>query len=134
MRFSDHSLSLLYTCHPDLVRLMTEAIADPACPHDFSIECGARSIAQEAEDIRTGASRLRDPNDCYHCHHPSDAVDIAPWPVDWTPAGEPAFYALADNILAVASRLGIQVTSFALKYRWDLGHYQRVITPAPPSP
>ena len=39
-RFSQRSLDRLNTCHPDLVLLMTEALADPDCPSDMTVLCG----------------------------------------------------------------------------------------------
>ena len=46
-RFSSRSLERLRTCHADLVLLMTEAIADPDCPSDFSVLEGFRDEAAQ---------------------------------------------------------------------------------------
>ena len=89
-RFSSRSLERLRTCHADLVLLMTEAIADPDCPSDFSV----------LEGLRWPQSR--------HNSTPSMAVDVAPYVdggVTWDWA---YYYPLADHVKRTWNRLSLE--------------------------
>lgn len=77
-RFSSRSTERLETCHPDLVLLMNEALADPECPSDMSILCGYRGEEEQNAAFESGASQLRYPQS-RHNRSPSLAVDMAPY-------------------------------------------------------
>jgi peptidoglycan L-alanyl-D-glutamate endopeptidase CwlK len=104
--YSSRSLDRLNSCHPDLILLMTEALADPACPSDISILEGYRDEQKQNELKASGASQLSWPNS-YHNRFPSMAVDVAPYvggiSWDWQ-----YYYPLAAHIKAVWSRLHIE--------------------------
>ncbi len=101
--YSSRSLDRLNSCHPDLILLMTEALADPACPSDISILEGYRDEQKQNELKASGASQLSWPNS-YHNRFPSMAVDVAPYvggiSWDWQ-----YYYPLAAHIKAVWARL-----------------------------
>jgi len=102
-RFSSRSTERLETCHPDLVLLMNEALADPECPSDMSILCGYRGEEEQNAAFESGASQLRYPQS-RHNREPSLAVDVAPYvggiTWDWQ-----YYYPLADHIKATWARL-----------------------------
>ena len=103
-RFSKRSLDRLGTCHPDLVKLMTEAILDPACPSDLTVLCGHRGEKEQNAAFDAGRSKLRYPRS-KHNGFPSLAVDVAPYidgavSWDWE-----HYYPLADHIRATWDRL-----------------------------
>mgnify|MGYP003649027901 CR=1 FL=1 len=103
-RFSQRSLARLQTCEPDLVLLMTEALADPSCPSDMTVLEGHRGEDRQNEMVRTGKSQLAWPKS-RHNSTPSQAVDVAPYvdgAVSWS---WPHYYPLADHIKATWARL-----------------------------
>lgn len=129
-RFSTASLSQLGTCDPRLQRLMMAAIE----LYDFTVLEGHRG--QEAQDraYAKGNSKVRWPRG-QHNSLPSRAVDIAPYPIDWsnTEAARQRFCLLAGYVLCTAKQHGVTV-------RWggdwdgdgdtrderfrDLGHFE----------
>jgi peptidoglycan L-alanyl-D-glutamate endopeptidase CwlK len=69
----------LKTCHPDLQKLLIEAIKH----YDITIIEGIRTKERQEELVRTGMSKTMnsmhlDQGDGY-----SHAVDCALWPIDW---------------------------------------------------
>jgi peptidoglycan L-alanyl-D-glutamate endopeptidase CwlK len=106
------SRQLLTGLHPDLVRVLEEAIKG----FDFTITSGHRGL-QEQQRLyaqgRTAAGRVVTYCDgldrrSNHQESPSRAVDLAPWPVDWT--DEARFLALGAHMLLTAKRLGVPLT------------------------
>lgn len=100
--FSKTSLDRLATCHPKLQAVLNEVIKY----EDFVVLEGHRG--QEAQDkaFREGKSKLRWPHG-KHNSLPSQAVDVAPYPVDWNDTH--AFARLAGYIQCVADSMGIAV-------------------------
>jgi len=103
-RFSQRSLDRLGTCHPDLVLLITEALACPECPSDMTVLCGYRGEAEQNAAFESGASKLRFPQS-RHNQYPSLAVDVAPYvngsvSWDWD-----HYYPLAAHIKGTWTRL-----------------------------
>lgn len=100
--FGYGSLKQLNTLHPDLIKVMNEAIKT----YDFTIVCGHRNQADQEKAFKGGQSKLHWP-DSRHNSLPSEAVDCAPYPVDWTDHQE--FSVMAGHILSAAVRLGIEL-------------------------
>ena len=100
--FSQASLRELATLHPDLRMVLREAIKRV----DFSVLEGFRGEEKQNKAFDEGKSKLRWPQG-RHNVWPSRAVDIAPWPIDWTDTER--FVLLAGYILAVADRLGVKL-------------------------
>lgn len=90
-KFGEKSKAALATAHPLLQRLMNAAIADV----DFSVLCGHRTEEEQNAAYAGGKSKLKWPRS-KHNRVPSLAVDIVPYPVDWT--NIQAFRALAVTI------------------------------------
>jgi len=127
-RFSAASKAKLNTCHPDIQRVMNHVIVG----FDIKIIHGHRGQATQNKLFNDGKSKLRYPL-CKHNKTPSDAVDIAPYPVDW--ADEERFVYLAGYVMGLAKMLDVNL-------RWggdwdmdtetkdnrfrDLGHFERV--------
>ena len=118
---------LLDACDPDLVRLFLAVGAD----RNIVILQGARTISEEATDIKTGRSALLNPMDSKHVVDPilrplSLAVDAAPDPIDWEDIA--AFAELADAVKLKAAELGIAVVwggdwvHFKDYDHWELVH------------
>jgi peptidoglycan L-alanyl-D-glutamate endopeptidase CwlK len=49
---------------------------------DFSVICGFRGEKEQNEAYASGNSKLKWPQS-KHNKKPSEAVDVAPWPIDW---------------------------------------------------
>jgi len=104
---------LLAGVHPDLVHVMQQAAQ---APQAFQVVYGVRTLAAEAEAVRTGHSQtmhsrhLPDP----HFGGKAMAVDIAcltDGTVDWTVANAHGgiYGAAAEQVLAAATRLGVKL-------------------------
>lgn len=100
--FSKVSLERLATCHTKIQAVMNEVIKY----EDFIVIEGHRG--QEAQDkaFREGKSKLKWPQG-KHNTLPSNAIDIAPYPLDWNDSL--AFARLAGYVQAVADAMGIAV-------------------------
>jgi peptidoglycan L-alanyl-D-glutamate endopeptidase CwlK len=101
-KFSEASLKKLNTVDPRLQFLLKEAILRV----DFSIVAGHRNEADQNEAYRAKKSTKMWPNS-KHNKLPSMAVDIAPYPIDWT--DKAAFAYLQGYIRRIADELGIKI-------------------------
>lgn len=117
--FSNKSLERLATCDPRLQDLMNEVIKET----DIIIICGHRNKDEQNLAFIQGNSKLNYPKS-RHNSLPSQAVDIAPYPLDWNDLE--AFRELAIIVKEKAEELGIDIEwggecfgSFI-----DMPHYQ----------
>lgn len=109
-RFGQRSTLQLDTCHPDIQRVLNRAIKI----FDFSVICGHRG--KEAQNIafKSKKSKLSYPKS-KHNKKPSEAVDLAPWPIDWNNVSR--FKFLAGHILAIADMM-YEAKLITHKMRW----------------
>ena len=94
-KFGESSLNKLSTCHPDIQKVMNEAIK----LFDFTILYGYRNPQEQMELYKVGR-KLNDKGvweivgktvtnldgtakKSKHNYKPSKAIDIAPYPIDW---------------------------------------------------
>lgn len=98
--FGKSSTERLATCHPKLQELFNEVVKN----YDCSILQGTRSKEEQDEYYRTGRSKVQYPNS-KHNSMPSNAVDVAPYPIDWENTNR--FYHFAGYVNGVAEQLGI---------------------------
>lgn len=78
--FGATSQRRLIGVQPELVSVAKRAIQITA--QDFGVMEGLRTVEQEAENIKNGTSKLKDPKDCKHCIQPDGfghALDLVPW-------------------------------------------------------
>lgn len=101
-RFSARSLARLDTCHADLRRLFLEVVKH----FDCTVLEGHRGQEAQDEAFAAGRSKLRWPNG-RHNTQPSLAVDVAPWPLDWSDTGR--FRYFGGYVLGIAQQLDIPV-------------------------
>lgn len=78
-KFGSQSLARLKTCHPDLQRVAHEAIKAV----DFTVLEGHRGKDLQNLYYSQGKSKIKWPNG-KHNKTPSLAMDVAPWPIDWS--------------------------------------------------
>lgn len=107
--FGKTSIANLATCHPDLQRLANEVIKHV----DHSITCGHRGQADQDKAFSEGKSKLKFPNG-EHNKLPSNAIDVAPYPLNWNDAE--AFTLLAGVYFGVAAMMRIKIR---LGADWD---------------
>jgi peptidoglycan L-alanyl-D-glutamate endopeptidase CwlK len=118
-KLSTLSVALLGECHPDLQRLVRAY--EKVAPRDFSVACGYRNKVDQNAAYARGDSKLQWPHS-KHNQSPSLAVDLWPYPVDWTGKGRPAFEAQRAEVLALAHELGIHIRVIS----WDLPHFELI--------
>lgn len=108
-KFGAKSLKLLNNAklHPKLRHLMNEAIK--TSPIDFTIIETVRTIEQQIINVAKGVSKTMKSK-----HIPStnksglcEAVDIAPYPIDWNNIAR--FKQLAEHIKLTAKQLNIPI-------------------------
>ena len=102
--FGKSSRAHLATVHPDLVEVCEAAIE----VYDFSVLCGHRGKAEQDAAYSSRRSKVQWP-DSKHNTVPSLAVDLAPYPIDWTDL--PRFRFLAGLILGIGHARGIKIRS-----------------------
>lgn len=131
-KFSRKSKEILLTCVEDLQVIMHDVIKIT----DIRIISGLRGEEEQNDLFRRGLSTKMFPNSKHNSEVEdalSEAVDIAPCPVDWQ--DEERFYYVAGVVMGVAGMLGIRL-------RWggdwdmdddlhdqtfmDLGHFERI--------
>lgn len=96
----------LATCHKDLQKLADEVIKW----FDFTVLEGHRNERDQNIAFAKGKSQRMWPNG-EHNKKPSTAMDVAPWPIDWSnkEAATQRFVLLAGFMLCCACKLGIKV-------------------------
>ena len=101
-KFSNRSVERLQGVHPDMVKLMTEAIKES--PYDFGITEGRRALERQRNLVADGKSRTMNSR-----HLTGHAVDIVVF-VDGKITWDFKFYAaVAEHIKKVAEELKIPI-------------------------
>ena len=100
--FSKSSFDKLQTCHPDLQRLFQEVIKH----YDCVVTEGYRGEEAQNAAFASGHSKLKYPNG-KHNQKPSIAVDVVPYPVDYSDTNK--IYHFAGFVIATAYQLKINI-------------------------
>jgi hypothetical protein len=90
---------------------------------DFSVLCGHRGREAQDDAFEAGASKLRWPHSI-HNRIPSEAFDLAPYPISWAKADEWRFVELAGVVLRAAHDLEIKLDWGFHLWGWDMPHFQ----------
>ena len=98
--FGRTSVERLNTIHKDLQLVLYAAIED----FDFSVICGKRGEEEQNQAFASGKSKLKWP-ESKHNKVPSRAVDIAPFPIDWSDTER--FLRMAAVVLEKATQVGV---------------------------
>lgn len=101
--FSERSLKNLAEAHPDIQRVMHEAIKNT--PIDFVVIEGFRSEAEQNEAFRKGASKARFGQSA-HNYRPAAAVDIVPYP-NYFNASREEWRRLGEHIVSTAKLMNV---------------------------
>ena len=118
-KFGKRSLERLKTCHPNIIKVMEEAIKH----YDFTVLYGTRTKEEQFELYKQGRT-LKDGKwittgktvtnldgtikVSKHNHSPSLAIDIAPYPIDWSNLDR--FKELALVVKDAAATVGVSIT------------------------
>lgn len=100
--FSYSSNVNLAESHPELQRLFSRAVQN----FDCTVLVGHRGKEAQTEAVRTGHSKT---NWAASAHNktPSNAVDVAPYPIDWS--DRERFHLFAGYVLGIANEMGISI-------------------------
>jgi len=98
-RFSKRSLGRLETCDERLQKIFKEVVKG----FDCTIIEGHRSKERQNKAFDEGKSKLRYPKG-NHNKVPSAAVDVAPYPIDWS--DRERFHYFAGYVLGIAKMMG----------------------------
>ena len=79
-KFSKRSKEKLKGVHPDLVKVVKEAIKHV----DFTVLEGVRSLERQEELVRQGKSKTMNSKHLVQIDGYAHALDIAPYPIDWS--------------------------------------------------
>ena len=101
-RFSTRSKSRLHTCDERLVDLFNEVVKK----FDCTIIEGHRGKKAQDEAFNKGNSKVKFPNG-KHNQSPSVAVDVAPYPIDWSDRDR--FHYFSGYVLGIASQMGLKI-------------------------
>jgi len=122
--FSTKSLGKLNSCHIDLINIMNETIKFI----DFSVISGFRNEKAQNTVFNSNFSQLKWP-DSLHNTLPSNAIDIAPYPIDWHDINR--FYYLAGMVMLITEQLlDKAITHHTISWggNWknfkDYGHFE----------
>mgnify|MGYP000128209097 CR=1 FL=1 len=126
--FSKQSLETLDGVHPLLVEWAHELIQ----VIDFKVVSGVRTRATQMQYVSRGVSKTMNSKHLIQKDGYSHALDLAPYPVDWSDLRR--FYILAGAGLGIADQLNIPMTwggrwnplddRFKVPSFNDLGHFQ----------
>jgi peptidoglycan L-alanyl-D-glutamate endopeptidase CwlK len=100
--FGKRSRANLDTAHESLQKLFDEVVKE----YDCAVIEGHRNQERQDRLFFEGKSKLKFPNG-KHNKVPSLAVDVVPYPIDWS--DKVRFYHFAGYVKGVASQLGIKV-------------------------
>ena len=100
--FGDKSRRNLALIHEDLVTLAEEVVKH----FDCSVIGGHRGRSEQNKLFEDGKSKLKYPKS-KHNELPSEAIDLIPWPVDWS--DKERFILFAGFVKGVASQMGIKI-------------------------
>jgi peptidoglycan L-alanyl-D-glutamate endopeptidase CwlK len=103
-KFSFESRRRLETCDSRLIRVFETVLS---LGFDHTIVTGHRSEREQEEMFRLGRSKLLWPNS-RHNTMPAEAVDAAPYPIDWKDRERFSYF--AGVVLGIAQSQGLQLT------------------------
>ena len=109
VKLGKRSLDRLVGVHPSLVAVFKKACE--SMPFDITVLEGLRTAERQAELLKQGATKVK-----VSRHMSGNAIDIAPYPIDWNDTER--FKIVAHHMFAAAKELGIVI-------RWG-GNWSRI--------
>ncbi len=122
-KYSKVSQSRLMTCNPILQDIFNELIQE----YDHSILCGERGKEDQDNAFNTGKSKAKWGQSKHNVipgvRTLSDAVDAAPYPIDWN--DHTRFSEMNDKVQAIAKRKNVKINwGGNFKSLRDLPHWE----------
>lgn len=111
VKLGQRSLDRLKGVNPSLVAVFKRACE--TMPFDVTVLEGLRSYERQQELLKQGATKVS-----ISRHMSGNALDIAPYPIDWNDLGR--FQIVAEHMFKAAKELGIAI-------RWG-GTWERTFT------
>ena len=99
--FSKKSQELLNQCHPDLIKIFNSIVNR----FDCSVICGHRGEQEQNSAYKIKASTKKYPNS-KHNKIPSMAVDVVPYPVEWSNTNRMRYF--AGYVVGIAERMYLE--------------------------
>lgn len=100
--FGKRSRTNLDDAHPALIAVFKKVVQD----FDCTVIEGYRGQYEQDAAFHAGKSKLRYP-ESKHNRIPSLAVDVCPYPIDWS--DHRRFYLFAGYVMAVANSMGVKL-------------------------
>lgn len=100
VKLGKRSIERLSTVNPTLQAVILKSFE--TMPFDITVLEGIRSKERQAELFKSGASKTMNSK-----HLTGNAIDIAPFPIDWN--DKERFNEMAKNVYAAAKELGVKV-------------------------
>jgi len=100
--FSPASKEHLSGCHDDLIALFTVVILH----FDCAVIEGFRNKEDQDKAYKAGVTKLEWPNS-KHNKYPARAVDVIPYPIDWTDLKRMYFF--GGFVMGIAKSMGINI-------------------------
>ena len=104
-KFSKKSKKVLSTCDPVLQSVMEDVLLYK----DISIISGHRGSEEQDKLFAEGKSKLKYPNS-KHNSNPSKAVDVAPYPHDWSRPDPRELFLIAGLVKGIGLAYGVNIT------------------------
>ena len=104
-QLSSRSKAKLLTTVPSLQNIIQTAMSWQVM--DFAVICGVRTLQEQKDLVEKGFSRTLNSKHLPNAQGLSQAIDIAPYPIDWS--DHKAFHRLAGIIQAAASQRNIDI-------------------------
>lgn len=112
MILGQKSLNNLIGIHPDLVKVVNKAVEIIEFPFDFSVHDGLRTIEEQEQLVKSGASKTMDSR-----HLTGHAVDLVPYLNGKLRWEWPLIYPIANAMRSAAQQLNIPLRWGAC---WDI--------------
>lgn len=104
-KFSNKSLAMIDTCEPDLQMILSKVMEWQVM--DFTVICGVRTKEEQKKLVAEGKSKTLNSKHLPNRFGMSEAVDIAPYPINWNDTAR--FYVLSGLMHAAAAELGVKI-------------------------
>jgi hypothetical protein len=104
-KYSKKSMARLETCHPDIQKVLLEAIKHV----DLTIIEGVRTREIQEEYVRTGKSKTMNSKHLKQSDGYSHAVDVMAWPIKWNDWKRNAY--VNGFLVGLAQGMGVKLRS-----------------------